>query len=116
MIDFFNLKRLLGEAVPGVFTKDSWIYYPNHCKDIDLPDLGISVNNVKFNIPQKFWTKDVVNVRDHPTCQILIKINSHYQVGNILGQPFLKAFTIVFDFEDNRIGFGNKVNFKDTGA
>jgi len=51
MIDFFNLKRLLGEALPGVFTKDSWIYYPNHCKDIDLPDLGISVNNVKFNIP-----------------------------------------------------------------
>ena len=59
---------MFGEAVPGIFTIDSLMYYPNHCKDLDLPDLGISVGNLKFIIPMKFWTKDVVGMRDHPTC------------------------------------------------
>jgi len=77
MEDFFNLKQLFGEVVPGVFTTDNMLYYPQHCDDLDLPDLGISLNDIKFILPKKFWTRDVVNVRDHPTCQIQIKINRH---------------------------------------
>ena len=30
--------------------------------------------------------------------------------GYILGMPFLRAFIIFMDFEENKIGFANKLN------
>lgn len=46
-------------------------------------------------------------------CQFLVKDNINSNVnGYFLGQPFLTAFSFLMDYENNRIGFGTKINAK----
>ena len=94
------------------------------CAKFQLGNLTLRIAGLYYRIPQIFFTKD----DGTGGCEFLVGINKEYKDdkdqittddgaadkdtnnGFILGRPFLKAFMIFLNFENNKIGFANKLN------
>lgn len=64
------------------------------------------IGDLYYNLPDTYYKRT-----EEGRCEILIRPNLNKDggvEGYELGQPFLRAFIIVLDYEDNTIGFANK--------
>ena len=102
------------------------IYSDAPCHVLSLPNVSFSLGlDLDAEIPPVFWTRKIER-ENRDGCQILFAINDENNdladpieseddgpdfVSNkcyILGQPFLRAFITVFDFERNQMSFSQK--------
>ena len=77
------------------------------CSHYSLNNLTLIIDNLYYVIPDTFYKRTIQG-----KCEILVQPNqqksSESNNGYILGQPFLRAFITVFNYEKNTIGFANK--------
>ena len=67
----------------------------------------MTIERMDYIIPSIYWARTI-----NGQCEILFKLNTEkgeLSEGYILGQPFLRAYVVVLDYEKNTIGFANKI-------
>ena len=93
------------------------------CNYYKFDNLTLTIGVLDFEIPPFLYTQTV-----DQRCEIMIEINDETSEkqddiqteddgkdyvtssGYILGTPFLRAFMILLDVNENKIGFANKIN------
>jgi len=124
-IDYKVLSDSLIEKYPNdirVDSKKDRIVSSKPCSSFELGNLTFRIAGLYYRIPQPFYTED----SEDGVCSFLFERNDEYRVadniksddgkrdvdtnnGYILGLPFLRSFMVFLNFEENKIGFANKL-------
>lgn len=83
-------------------------YVPNKkCKDLKFKNIILKFAGLEFSIDQSYYLRSFDDISYH--CWVMVKTNfNNSNYGYVLGLPFMQAFNVVFDYQHNRVGFGNK--------
>ena len=107
-MDFNPLKLFLevSEKTLKQDTKSQYLYVPDKkCEDTQLRPIIFNIAGLAFRLVVAQYTKD-----NDMGCQVLFKVQDEDfdDVGYNLGLPFITAFNVILDYENNRIGFAEK--------
>ena len=84
-----------------------------HCESYlsQMDDLQFQLDFTVFNLTSKFYTFDRLNyATGNSYCQVAIASLPDKQGIYILGDPFFRAFTTTFDYDDNKMKVGINPN------
>ena len=111
--DYVQLGIHLSRKVPDFVHVGLKMIGQHPCTSYSLGNLTLTIDQMDYVIPPKYYTRDIED-----KCEFLIAPNTNVdpEVRDkyILGQPFFRAFIVVFDYDDNSIGLANKI--KNYGA
>lgn len=122
--DFEDLLMSLNKMHGDIKLEKGRIIGEKLCSHYNVGLLSFKIQGRYYKIPQLFFTMEIEDSK----CLFMFDRNDEYEKtkddivtdqgvkdvetnnGYILGMPFLRAFLILFDFEDNTVGFANKRN------
>jgi hypothetical protein len=104
--DFQQLEIHLSRRHEDFKSNGTSIIAEKPCSHYKLNNITLTIDHMDYVIPQIYYARTIGQ-----QCEILIKQNTEdgeLSEGYILGQPFLRAYVVVLNYEKNTIGFANK--------
>jgi hypothetical protein len=107
--DFTQLGIHLSRKISDLRNEGIKMIGGSPCEFYDLGNLTLTIDQMDYVIPSQYYSQT-----EDGQCHFLFEVNNDDQSDlkdkYIIGLPFLQAFIVVLDYEQNTVGFANKQN------